>query len=71
MHCAGVNSVFKALAMCIVGSKSQGGSKGGGGACNPSVYGDKGGIPVELQLPVSFVQLLFSTLSHTEGSHES
>ena len=23
------------------------------------MYGDKGGIPVELQLPVSFVQLLY------------
>ena len=34
-------------------------------------YGDKlkSGIPVELQLPVSFVQLLYSTLSPAEGPH--
>ena len=34
--------------------------------CNPSVYGDKGGTPVELQLPVSLVQLLYFILS---GQH--
>jgi len=43
----------------------------GGGAHNPSMYGDKGGIPVELQLLVIFIQLLYSTLSPTEGSCET
>ena len=35
------------------------------------MYGDKGAIPVELQLLVSLFQLLYSTLSPTEGSHET